>query len=215
MPSWIARVSANYAAWRGRNLAIEIDPAALFGPLLIDRGNGLLYDVERNITWLKNANYAKTIGRSPDGQMSWQQAKAWVAGLNYLGIAGWRLPDARGADGSGPAEGENCAEGEIGHLFMVAAKRMSPPDLKLDNFEPYSIYWYRNEASSSEAFAFKMVGLKQGRLEKDPWGGPFPVPLTDKVLVWPVHDGDVVSGLFARAATAFRAFLASLAARSG
>lgn len=206
VPSWIESVSASYAAWRRRNLAIEFNPGSFFGPLLIDRGNGLVYDVERNITWLKDANYAKTVGRAADGQMTWQQAKAWVAGLTYRGISGWRLPDARGADGSGPVEAENCAEGEIGHLFLVAAKRMSPPDLKLDNFEPYSIYWYRNEASADEAFAFKMVGLKQGRLAKDPWGGPFPVPLTDKMLVWPVHDGDVAPGLFARLAAALRVF---------
>lgn len=207
MPSWIERVSASYAAWRGRNLAIEFDARPFLGPLLIDRGNGLVYDIARNITWLKDANYAKTIGRSPDGQMTWQQAMAWVAGLNYRGIAGWRLPDARGQDGSGPVEGENCAEGEIGHLLLVAAKRKSPPDLEVENFEPYSIYWYRNEASAEEAFGFKMLGLKQGRMPKDPWGGELGMVLPDKVLTWPVHDGDVAPGFLVRFASAFREVL--------
>jgi hypothetical protein len=146
--------------------------------------------------------------------MNWHQAKAWVAGLSYRGITGWRLPDARGPDGTGPVEAENCAEGEIGHLLLIAAKRMSPPDLKLKNFEPYSIYWYRNEASADEAFAFRMLGMKQGRLAKDPWGGEFPVPPTDKVLVWPVHDGDVAPGVFARLAVAIRALLFRRAGRS-
>lgn len=180
-----------------------------FGALLIDRGFGLLYDVERDITWLQDANYAKTVGRTADGQMTWNDATAWVAGLRYRGITGWRLPDARGPGGSGPREAENCADGEIGHLFMVAAKRMSPPDLKLGNFEPYSIYWYRNEASAGEAVAFRMLGFKQGRLAKDPWHGEFAVPLTDKVLAWPVHDGDVAPGFLVR----FVSRIVSLVAR--
>ncbi len=47
-----------------------------------------------------------------------------------------------------------------------------------------------------------MTGLKQGRLAKNPWaedpalGGA--VPLTDMVLIWPVHDGDVGAGFFVR-----------------
>jgi hypothetical protein len=201
MPNWVQLVSARLSQLLRRNSVIDAArdrDLNLFGPLLIDRGYGLLYDVARNITWLQDANYAKSVGRSPDGQMNWHAARAWVAGLSYRGITGWRLPDARGADGSGPREGENHAEGEIGHLFLVAAKRMSPPDLKLRNFESGSIYWYRNEASAEGAFAFKMLGMKQGRLTKDPWGGDMPIPLADEVLVWPVHDGDIGAGIFVR-----------------
>jgi hypothetical protein len=174
----------------------------LVGPLLIDRGDGLLYDIERNITWLQDANFAATVRRSPDGQLRWDDARAWVAGLRYRGVTGWRLPDARDADGSGPRVGSDYAGGEIGHLFMVAAKRMSPPDLQLTNFYPFSIYWYRNEASATEAYAFKMVGLKQGPLDKDPWGG-LNVP-TDKVLAWPVHNGDVGGSLFSQLVSGVR-----------
>jgi hypothetical protein len=167
------------------------------GALLIDRGFGLLYDVERDITWLQDANYARTVRRSPDGQMTWQDAQAWVAGLSYHGIRGWRLPDARAVDGGGPRESAASAEGEIGHLFLVAGTRKSPPDLQLRNFEPSSIYWYRNEASAEEAWAYKMLGLRQGRLAKNPWQmGELTVPLADKVLAWPVHDGDVRPDLF-------------------
>lgn len=204
MPNRVQDVAARFAEWLRRNLAALLDPPRLFGALLSDRGNGLLYDVERNITWLRDANHAKTISRSADGQMNWRDAKAWAAGLSYRGITGWRLPEARGADGSGPREAENCADGEIGHLFLVAAKRMSPPDLKLVNFEPYGIYWYRNEASGAEAFAFRILGMRQGRLAKDPWGGEMPIPLADKVLAWPVHDGDVAPGFLVRLLTAIR-----------
>ncbi|HEY7290042.1 MAG TPA: hypothetical protein VH583_09420 [Vicinamibacterales bacterium] len=186
---------------------IDVVRQPVAAPLLIDRGSGLLYDVERNITWLQDANYAKTVGRTADGQLNWYDAQAWVAGLSYRGITGWRLPDARAADGSGPREGENSADGEIGHLFLVAGQRTSPEHLQLTNFQPYTIYWYRNEASSTEAYAYKLVGLRQGRLAKDPWGGDLPVPLTDQVLAWPVHDGDVRPSLLfsvvSRVRTAF------------
>ena len=176
--------------------------AGAVGPLLIDRGDGLLYDVERNITWLQDANYAATTGRTADGQLRWDDARQWVAGLRFHGTTGWRLPDARGVDGSGPRSAENCADGEIGHLFMVAATRMSPPDLKLTHFEPFTIYWYRNEASPTQAFAFKMTGLRQGPLEKDPWADIGAV--ADKVLAWPVHDGDVGGSWLSRLLAAMR-----------
>ena len=172
-----------------------------FGPLLIDRGQGLLYDVERDLTWLQDTNYAKTVGRSVDGQLTWNDAKNWVAHLHYRGISGWRLPSALNPDGSGPCIGDNCSESELGHLVFTAFGRPSP-GLRLVNWHPFSIYWSSTEASASEAFAFKMTGFKQGRLGKNPWaadptlGGP--VPLPDLVLTWPVHDGDVAAGFFLR-----------------
>ena len=173
----------------------------LFGPLLIDRGHGLLYDVERDLTWLQDTNYAKTVGHSVDGQMTWDRAKGWVAHLHYRGITGWRLPTALNQDGSGPCVGDDCPDSELGHLVFTAFRRPSP-GLQLINWQPFSIYWTSTEASASEAFAFKMTGLKQGRLAKNPWledpalGGA--VPLTDLVLTWPVHDGDVAAGFFRR-----------------
>ena len=207
MPNWVQVLAARFSSWRslwrGGNAAINLDAnRPYFGPLLIDRGNGLLYDVARNITWLQDANYAKTVGRSVDGRLNWHEAMAWVAGLRYRGITGWRLPDARGAGGSGPRQGENNADGEIGHLFLVASKRMSPPDLQLKNYDPYRIYWCRNEASATEAWGYKMLGLKQGTLPKQPdQFGDISVPTADPTLAWPVHDGDVAPGILVRLLT--------------
>jgi len=45
---------------------------------LVDRGNGLLYDNVLNVTWLQDANYAKTSGYSATGVMDF-----WYC--NYLG----------------------------------------------------------------------------------------------------------------------------------
>lgn len=61
---------------------------------LYDRGNGMIYDSAQNITWLQDANYAKTSGYDADGQMSWAQATTWATTLNYDGHSGWRLPSA-------------------------------------------------------------------------------------------------------------------------
>ena len=195
---WIA---IRWTAFRDALFARRANHATYLGPLLIDRGRGLLYDVERDLTWLQDTNYARTTGRSPDGQMTWDDAKKWVARLSYRGIKGWRLPTARNEDGTGPCIGDNCRESELGHLVFTAFTRKSP-GLQLLNWQPFSIYWSSTEASATEAFAFKMTGLKQGTLAKNPWavdpalGGA--VPLSDLVLTWPVHDGDVAQGFFLR-----------------
>lgn len=58
---------------------------------LVDRGNGLLYDNVLNVTWLQDANYAKTSSYDADGRMSWSAATTWAADLVYGGFSDWRL----------------------------------------------------------------------------------------------------------------------------
>ena len=60
--------------------------------LLYDRGGGLIYDSDQNITWLQDANYAKTSGYDSDGRMTWDNAVAWANQLEYQGYKDWRLP---------------------------------------------------------------------------------------------------------------------------
>jgi hypothetical protein len=201
MPEWINWIAIRWSAFLDRLLVRRRAGGTFFGPLLIDRGRGLLYDVERDLTWLQDTNYAKTSGHSPDGQITWDNAKAWVARLNYRGITGWRLPTALNPDGGGPCTGDNCRESELGHLVFTAFPRPSA-GARLINWQPFSIYWSSTEASATEAFAFKMSGFKQGKLAKDPWSpdpslGAAP-PLADVVLTWPVHNGDVAAGFLTR-----------------
>lgn len=59
---------------------------------LFDRGGGLIYDDVLNITWLQDANYAKTSGYALDGFMTWNEAVVWAANLSYGGYEDWRLP---------------------------------------------------------------------------------------------------------------------------
>ena len=41
---------------------------------LIDRGTGMIYDTDQDITWLQDADYAATSGYDSDGQMNWFEA---------------------------------------------------------------------------------------------------------------------------------------------
>ncbi|MGJ0430089.1 hypothetical protein [Methylobacter sp.] len=67
---------------------------------LIDRGNGLLYDDVLDITWLQDANYAKTSGYDIDGKMDWGRATAWADNLVYGGYSDWRLAGNTPINGS-------------------------------------------------------------------------------------------------------------------
>ena len=80
-------------------LASGVAQAALF-----DRGGGLIYDDVLNVTWLQDANYAKTqytnssgsLGDS-DGRMNWIAANTWAANLSFHDVVrnvdytDWRL----------------------------------------------------------------------------------------------------------------------------
>ena len=67
---------------------------------LVDRGNGLLYDNVLNLTWLQDANYAKTSGYDTNGKMGWGGATAWAANLVYGGYSDWRLASNTPVNGS-------------------------------------------------------------------------------------------------------------------
>lgn len=57
------------------------------------------YDMVLGITWLRDANFAQTVGFDSDGRMTWAVANDWAAGLDFNGISGWRLPDTAPVDG--------------------------------------------------------------------------------------------------------------------
>src|SRR5262245_10988604 len=63
-------------------------------------GGAAVYDTDLNITWLTNANLAKTYafgtaGINSDGSMEISTAQNWIKSMNlakYLGFSTWRLP---------------------------------------------------------------------------------------------------------------------------
>lgn len=104
---------------------------------LIDRGGGLLYDTVLNVTWLQDANFAKTSGADADGLMGSGDAFSWVANLSYVHtptgrvIDHWRLPVVRPNNGiainydnrfDGTSDnGYNISspQSELGYMFYV------------------------------------------------------------------------------------------------
>lgn len=62
---------------------------------LVDRGGGMIYDDVLNVTWLQDANYAKTSGYDADGLMTWNVANDWATNLVYGGYNDWRLASNR------------------------------------------------------------------------------------------------------------------------
>jgi hypothetical protein len=88
---------------------------------LIDRGNGLIYDNNLNITWLANANAGAGSAfdngdSASDGKMTWDNALAWANQLIYGGYDDWRLPSAVTKGESVPCQ-YSCNGGELGHLY--------------------------------------------------------------------------------------------------
>jgi len=93
--------------------------------LLIDRGNGLVYDDVQDITWLQDANYSQTSGYDADGLMTWAEANTWATGLVFQGVNDWRLftrdlfdPNCDYTDpGTGYTSGDGCTGSELGYLY--------------------------------------------------------------------------------------------------
>jgi hypothetical protein len=81
---------------------------------LVNKGNGLIYDTDLNITW-----YESTYVSS-----DWADAVSWAANLTAGGVTGWRLPSTVdgvnhwGYDGT-TTSGYNITTSEMGHLFYT------------------------------------------------------------------------------------------------
>lgn len=108
------------------------------------------YDTTLDITWLADANYARTSGFDADGRMTWDSANAWAAALDVFGITGWRLPTVAPIDGSvfhtafstnattdrgyadvdGWVDGAGAPVSEVGHMYYVTLGNLGacPPD---------------------------------------------------------------------------------------
>lgn len=170
---------------------------------LIDRGGGLIYDTDLNITWLANANYA-----SSSWGVYWTEANAWAANLSYydsvrnVTYTDWRLPKTATSDPTCPnlyadVGGLNCTGGEMGHLFYTELSGVAyssiltggDPDLALfQNIKAYR-YWSNTEWSPGAGFAWYFDfsnGVTAAYFKEFNTGG-------NPALAWAVRDGDVAA----------------------
>lgn len=99
---------------------------------LVNRGGGLLYDTVLNVTWLQDANYAKTSGYDADGLFNGDRARAWAFTLVYhdsvrnVDYSDWRLAT------NTPLNGNNftyhqASDGssDVGHNITSSHSEMS------------------------------------------------------------------------------------------
>jgi hypothetical protein len=144
------------------------------------------YDTILDITWLADANYAKTSGYDADGAMYWDDAKTWAAQLSFTDGVNvyddWRLPITTTEVACVFAySGANCgfnvdpASSEMAHLYFVTLGNQSVyttdgafsgadtgganPNSTLDNVGPFSNF-------QSERYWF---GTKYQLTQYDVW----------------------------------------------
>jgi len=104
--------------------SVALGSAATGMSALLDRGGGLIYDTDLDVTWLQDAIYAKTSGFDPDGRINWHSAMDWVASLAYYDSVrdrtwdDWRLPSALHQAGSDPCFNLYCTESEMGSSLL-------------------------------------------------------------------------------------------------
>lgn len=174
---------------------------------LVARGGGMVYDSDRNVTWLSNPNLAAGSSyddgdSSADGRMTLASALAWVEALDFGGYSDWRLPTApmRDAtcslDNSAVNYGYGCLANELGHLFYVefgaaaeqAVGSSGSAYLSLfsaiDDAPGASGYWIDSPWCCSNQPGFRFAG---GELI-------YTVP-QNQLYAWALRDGDVVAAV--------------------
>lgn len=172
---------------------------------LIDRGGGLIYDTDLDLTWLADANAARGSAfddgtNTTDGRMSWASATAWAASLNVGGVSGWRLPATLDPDTactnldgspSGTNRGFTCTGSEMGHLFYAELGgtpnstifNSLDPDLALFSNLDAGQFWSGTTEAGFPDYAWTFV-FTQGA-QSDAF------KTTNFISGWAVHAGDV------------------------
>jgi len=186
---------------RGLAMVLAIGLAGSAQATLIDRGDfddglgtnttvKLIFDDDLNITWLGDANFAKTSMfalAEPDGRMLWDEANNfWAPSLIVGGFTDWRLPTTADPDsicGSPPIQQIGCTDSEMGHLFNVELVSFGSP-VPFTNVEGGgNFYWSGTEFTTNpinEAFIFNFGFGIQNKITKG-----------SNQFAWAVHPGDV------------------------
>lgn len=124
---------------------------------LVDNGEGLIYDTDRNVTWLNSTGRGYLYG------MSWQAAVEWAYSLNAGGLRGWRLP--RGLYSS------RSTSDEIQHLvFQELSNPHYGPLLNkglLTDLVDGGRYWLAEPISWDKAWTFDFDGNVEGGMYQD------------------------------------------------
>ncbi len=200
-------------------LTLAISMSSVANATLIDRGNGMIYDSDQDITWLQDANYAMTSGYDADGRMNWDSATAWANNLMYGGYNDWRLANTADTGAPGPQctnSGTDCGSNvdtygsELAYMWYDilgntpyydtdgnaqagwGLTSTSADGVDILNFQN-KMYWSGTEVEgySNLAWMFNANVGMQGYASKDGY----------ELYAWAVRDGDVAASVPARAAS--------------
>lgn len=184
--------TAHYKIVAAMSLCAAAVPGLSFGAL-IDRGGGLIYDTELNITWMADANYAQTSGYDSDGVMTWPNGMTWAANLTYydsvrgVNYDDWRLPTTWQPDLSCSS---NCTDSEMGHLFynelggVAGESILTTHNSNYDLFTNIQPYWYWSSTEAPNPAGAWYFGFN--------FGSQYYIDKITSHNVWAVRDGDVV-----------------------
>jgi hypothetical protein len=128
--SWIGGVFVVLSLCAGHAQAA---PISQLEAQYLNRGNGMIYDPTRNLTWISDMNFAFTSnytapGVGSDGRMNWSAAVKFADELVYGGFSDWRLPMLNLNDPTCDdqftvpvygltTQGGGCTGGELSGLF--------------------------------------------------------------------------------------------------
>ncbi|MHB8623496.1 MAG: Lcl domain-containing protein [Sulfuricaulis sp.] len=185
---------------------------------LVDRGGGLIYDTDLNITWLADANLvaSNTFGVSgipigTAGFMTWAKDQSWISAMNaanYLGYNNWRLSTTLQPDTTCTNQriddsfGYNCAGSELGHLFYNELGGVVGQSMTVTHNTNYNLFQNIQQSSStgiSPEYAPSYGSSTEFALDnRYAWSFDFnsgvqDIYYKDEVVhhSWPVHPGDV------------------------
>lgn len=175
---------------------------------LHDRGGGLVYDDDLDITWLSNANLGAGSSyddgtSSIDGLMTWPNAMNWVAGLVYydslrnVTYDDWRLPTSDFCFNYA-----GCTDSEMGHLYYLELGGVAYVELATTHNDNYDLFqniqnpinaahWssteYGHSYNQQTAWGFDMDnGIQSIQGVVTPSGVGY-------AYAWAVRDGDVAT----------------------
>jgi hypothetical protein len=103
----------------------------------VSNGYEAYYDLALDLSWLADANYAKTSKFNATGLLAWDEANQWSSSLMLYGISNWRLPTlvdtgepGCGYENGGPDCGTSILleNSELAHLYYVTLGNTPGPD---------------------------------------------------------------------------------------
>jgi hypothetical protein len=157
-------------------LALALLTSTSANAALVDRGGGLIYDTDLDVTWLQNAT-ASGIVNSPGDASAWADQLVYHDSIRNRDWDDWRLPK----DDLSCLYG-NCSTSEMGHLYYVDGVTVSTP-APFHNLKP-GFYWFGTPVglgARSFEFLTGATSLDVCCLYED-----------GQIYGWAVRDGDVV-----------------------